>query len=148
MDPSTRFVRSLDGDYFMLREAAEVLGVSQRKLRDFIKSNPEGLGPSFATMFGKIKIYLYTKEDIDAIRKHLKSQRRVFRNTNTPHTTGRPAKWSDSERKVRQRLYSQSHYYRMRIKELEAAGDRHDDIVKAQKKVKEIDDELERGQHL
>lgn len=119
MDPSTRFVRELDGDYFMLREAAEMLDVPQRRLRDFIKDDPENLGPSFCAMFGKIKIYLYTKDDIETIRQHLQDQKKVYRNKDKPGAGGRPRLWTDEQRKERQRLYSQAHYYRLRAAEVD-----------------------------
>jgi hypothetical protein len=121
MDPSTRFVRSLDGEYFMLREAAEMLGVSHRTLRIYL-ADPETkdeLGPSFCAYFGKVKIYLYTREDIEKIRKYLTSRKTVFRTNETPRPTGRPPKWTSKQRKERQRLYSSAHYYSRRAEELD-----------------------------
>ena len=123
MDPSTRFVRSLDGEYFMLREAAEILGVGTALLRSAMKDDVDLWGPSFCAFFGKVKIYLYTKDDIDRIGENLSQRKRVFRNTENISAKGRPMKWSNEERIVRQRLYSRSHYYRRRVVDLTAAGD-------------------------
>ena len=63
-DPVTRFVRSLPGDYFMLREAAHACEVSQFTLRKFIAEDVKECLPSKTTKFGKIRVYLYTREDI------------------------------------------------------------------------------------
>lgn len=116
MDPATRFVRSLPGEYFMTREAAAMLGVPRRRLDEYVASYPDELGPSFCTFFGKLKIYLYTQEDIERIRAHLTNVRRVFP-PRTPGAGGRPRKWTDEERKERQRLYAKRHYYHRRIEE-------------------------------
>lgn len=138
LDPSTRFVRSLEGEYFMLREAAEILGVSHRTLRRLLEDNPNELGPSYCAFFGKVKIYLYTKSDVDKLRAHLKGKKRVFRNTDTPRMTGRPPKWTAEQRKERQRLYSARHYYLTRVKKLTEAGDEAG-AQAAQAKVEEIE---------
>ena len=70
MDPATRFVRSLPGDYFMLREAAELTGVSSYTLRKLIAANANGLVPSKEARFGELKIYLYTRDDIERLNDH------------------------------------------------------------------------------
>lgn len=112
--PSVRFVRSLEGKYHLLREASELLGVSHRTLRNFNTSDPTNLGPSFYTYLGKIKIYLYTDDDIERLRKHLSAQKIVYPSSDPGpmHNNGRPAKWTPSQRKARQRMFSQVHYYK------------------------------------
>jgi hypothetical protein len=126
LDPATRFVRSLDGEYYMLREAAAKLGVSDRTLRNLLQGkvggDPNAFGPSYKVNFGKITIYLYTKEDIEKIRKHLEERRQVLPNEGGVRPPGRPVKWTDEQRRERQRLYSAQHYYRRRL--AEADGDK------------------------
>lgn len=144
LDPSTRFVRSLDGEYYKLTEAAEQLGVSDRTLRNFLQGkvgdDPNVLGPSFKVMFGKIPIYLYTKEDITRIREHLQARREVLPNDGRVRSLmGRPSKWTAEQKARRQRLYSAAHYWRRRAVELDGEGDKKGakaarDRVKAIKK--------------
>ena len=122
LDPPTRFVRSLEGDYFKLSEAAEMLGVSHRTLRNFLGEYPQELGPSYVVYFGKLPIYLYTRDDVDKIRKYLQERKTVMPLAAQPRPTGRPRKWSAAQRKERQRLFSQAHYYRGRIRTLAKAG--------------------------
>lgn len=144
LDPTTRFVRSLDGDYFMLREAAEMLGVHHRTLRTLIRDfGDQELGPSFVAYMGKVRIYLYTREDIEAIREHLENRRTVYPTSGEPRTSGRPRIYTAEERRARQRKYSQIHYYRRKaealekeglVKEAKAANQRADQITKELKK--------------
>jgi hypothetical protein len=124
MDPSTRFVRSLDGDYYMLREAAEVLGVKHTLLRSLMRDpDHKDLGPTFCTFFGKIKLYLYTKEDIARIREYLTKRKQVFRNSDLVAFKGRPRIWSPEQRKERNKLYSKAYYYRKKVEQHTASGD-------------------------
>jgi len=140
MDPTTRFVRSLPGKYFMVREAAAMLGVRHPVLRALLKEDKE-LGPSFCVFFGKVKVYLYTAEDIERVRVYLTQRKRVFRNTDITSSLGRPQKWTEEQRKERQRLYSSSHYYRRRAEKLDAEG-RTDEAEKAKAKVADIEKQL------
>lgn len=142
LDPTTRFVRSLDGDYFMLREAAEMLGVHHRTLRTLIKDlSDQELGPSFVAYMGKVKIYLYTREDIEAIRQHMENRRTVYPAFGEPKASGRPRIYSVEERRERQRKYSQAHYYRRRAQALVEEG-RTKEAKEAQRKADEITEEL------
>lgn len=142
MDPTTRFVRSLDGDYFMLREAAEMLGVHHRTLRTLIHEYPDQeLGPSYVAYMGKVKIYLYTREDIEAIRQHMADRRTVYLASGEPKAVGRPRIYTKEERRERQRRYSQAHYYRIRAEALAAEG-RTKEAAAAKRKAEQITKEL------
>jgi hypothetical protein len=130
LDPVTRFVRSLDGDYFMVREAAALLGTSDRTLRRLIvatKDLPDPadrLVPSFKALFGRIEVYLYTQADIDKIRGHLDRQKQVVPLQDViEKKTGRPRKWTKDQRKERNRLYSRIAYHRQRAQELADKGE-------------------------
>lgn len=140
LDPSTRFVRSLDGNYFMVREAAEILKVKHTLLRTLLKDDPD-LGPSFCAYFGKVKIYLYTQEDIERIGKYLVDRRKVYKNTSTSGKyPGRPQKWTPEQRKYRQRLYTKNLYYKKRL----ASQIEHDlDTTDTLKIINKIERELE-----
>lgn len=138
VDPATRFVRSLPGDFFLLREAAEAIGVSQFVLRKFIADGTKGCTPSKYAMFGKVKVYLYTREDIEAIRTHLASRHRVFKHDGQARRIGRPPQYTKEERANRSRLYSKSWYWRNRERILAQRGDA-DGARKARDNANEID---------
>jgi hypothetical protein len=143
-DSATKFVRSLDGNYFMLREAAESLKVSHATLRKFIKDDNEKLGPSKCVWFGKSKIYLYTTEDINKISKYLESRKEVFDNDETqPKLSGRgrPAIWSPEEKKERQRKFARVSYYKRKAQAMLAIGTT-EQYLEAIKKAEQITKEL------
>lgn len=135
IDPATRFVRSLPGDYFLLREAAEATGVSQFTLRKMIADDIPNCTPSKYAMFGKIKIYLYTRQDIENIRKYLGNRHQIFNHTGMARKTGRPATYTKAQRKERSRLYSKAWYWRNREKILKSKGDKEGAYAAHQKAV-------------
>lgn len=139
-DPATSFVRQLEGDWYLLREAADMVGVSQGTLRKLITNEVEGLVPGHYTMFGRNKIYLYTIEDIDRLREHFSQRLRVYTNDGK-RTSGRPQVYTHEERKVRARLYSRAWYWRNRIEMLTEEG-RTEELAKAKRKLKEIERKL------
>lgn len=144
LDPTTRFVRSLDGDYFMLREAAEMLGVHHRTLRNLIRDYPEQeLGPSYVAYMGKVKIYLYTREDIEAIRQHMADRKTVYLASGEPKAVGRPRIYTVEERRERQRRYSQAHYYRRKAEALAEEG-RDKEAKEALRKADQLTKELKK----
>jgi hypothetical protein len=148
--PAVRFVRSLEGDYYLLREAAQILGVSHRTLRNFIASNEkQDLAPGYYAMLGKVKVYLYTDDDIGRIRKYLDSQKNLYRldDPGPMGNRGRPAKYNDDQRKERQRKFTQVHYYKTKAQKYVDAGQPEKANV-AITKMREIQKELidqERG---
>jgi hypothetical protein len=144
-DSATKFVRSLDGNYLLLREAAESLRVSQATLRKFIKDDNANLGPSKCVWFGKSKIYLYTIWDIEKISKYLEHRKTVFDNDETqPKLSGRgrPAIWSPEERKERQRKFARVSYYKRKAQAMLVIGTT-EQYLEAIKKAEEIKKELE-----
>lgn len=143
VDPATRFVRSLPGDYIMLREAAEMLEVTQFTLRKFIQDDVEGCVPSKYAMLGKIKIYLYTQEDVESIRDHLRDLTKVYDHVGQAKRIGRPPEYTQPERDKRSRLYSKSWYWKNRVRLLTERGDA-DGAAQAQQRVDEIQKELKK----
>lgn len=141
--PSVRFVRSLEGKYYLLREAADLIGISHRTLRKMNNSDDPETSPSFYTYLGKIKIYLYTDDDVERIRKILDTQKTVYPSS-VPGPTlhkGRPAKWTAEQRKVRQRKFSQVHYYK-NMAERYAQEGKQDKANKALRKMRDIQKQL------
>jgi hypothetical protein len=148
MDPATRLVRTLPGNYKKLSEAAEILGVSGDTLRALIQEavnegDPAGAPSKFA-MMGRTRLYLYTDEDIERIRGVLESRREVRTFDLTSSGTGRPPLYTKEERATRTRLNARAWYYRNRIKKLEEAGAARKEITAAKRRLREVEDELRR----
>jgi transposase-like protein len=127
IDPVSAFVRTLDGDYYLVREAAEALGISQHQLRRAIKHEQTGMLPSHGVMIGKMKVYLYTIEDIERMRDIIAQQRAVSDYESIKDKKsgrgGRPAVYTPEERAQRARLYSRACYWKNRIKHAENIKD-------------------------
>lgn len=143
IDPATKFVRSLEGDYYMLREAAELLGVSQRVLRHYIQQRNKDLSPSFSASMGKVRIYLYTLEDVNRIRDALRERSVVYKNEGRI-AVGRPPRFTSEQRKIRQRKFSMANYYIKRSTSFEESGDIEkatEALNKAQQIYKELREE-------
>lgn len=123
ISPITAFVRSLEGDWFTLAEVARAIGRPEETLRDWAKRDPETYGAHHSERFGQRVVYLYDPARIERLRKALleAQQAQPLRFTGMP---GRPRIWSDDERKDRERQMARVVYYRRRVKELIAAGDR------------------------
>lgn len=105
LDPVTRHVRGLDGDFYLPREAAKVLGISVDRLKALGRRFPDTLGPGYVSWLGDLKVYLYDDGDIAAVRDYfakLDAQRPVelspYRNGR-----GRPPVWSHDEHASRHR---------------------------------------------
>jgi hypothetical protein len=141
--PAVRHVRSLPGNWFMLREAAHELGVSDYVLRKFIAEDTPGLQPSKYTMFGKVKVYLYSRADVTRIAKHLATRAVVYPHDGQAKRFGRPPKYDAEERKWRDRLHSRRWYWMNRVQALTEKGDEKG-VAKAKAKIRAIDRELKK----
>ena len=142
LSPAVAFVRSLPGEFFMLREVAEMVGVSQYTLRNLIANDVEGLTPSNFAMFGNVKIYLYTRDDIARLKKHFERRLEVLKYNGQSAKVGRPALYTKEERRERNRLHSQSYYYKKRFESLRNDDSRKDDAENALRKHIEIEERL------
>jgi len=141
VDSPTKFVRSLDGTYYMVSELSEMLGIAQSTLRKRMHDpdTPEWQ-PSFTAALGKMTIYLYTPDDVKRIRGLMKAVRQPQPFTNA---VGRPALYTPVERKERQRLFSQRHYWSHRL--AEALEDNKQEAAKhAKKKLDVIERKLDK----
>lgn len=147
IDPFTRFVRELDGEYYLLREAATLLQVNHRVLREINSDESrKEYWPSFFTYMGKIKLYLYTDDDVAKLRQYFEERRAVYPISENPPNKkmGRPAQYTAEQKKIRQRLYSQAHYYKKMARKHTAEGELDKaklDLAKA----REIQLELKNG---
>lgn len=71
--PAARLVSALDGQYYLLSEVAEILGKSQMTIRRAMY-NKRVKAPSLELNQGKMKIYLYTTDDIQELRDYYAPQ--------------------------------------------------------------------------
>lgn len=113
MDPVTRYVRELEGDYYLPREAAVLLGISVDRLKLLGRRYPDTLGPGYVTWMGDVKIFLYDQDDIAAVRAYfaeLDAKRppelSAYRNGR-----GRPPVWSHAEHAARHRRRALARYH-------------------------------------
>lgn len=74
--PVSDYVRSL-GDYKTTSEVAEEVGQSEAWVRK-AAAKRWTQAPSKVAPFGQTHVYLYTKEDIAALKKFLKDNRQVY----------------------------------------------------------------------
>lgn len=69
VSPADRLVSNLDGTFYKLTEAAEILGLSPTTLRRLMRRENTGLkAPSFQIQQGEMLVYLYSADDIDELR--------------------------------------------------------------------------------
>ena len=112
LSPITEMVRALPGDYYILREVADVLGVTARLLRRLRVSHPE-LGPAASMMKGSIRVYLYTPDDVTRLLEHV-----------TAHPPQQASRlWTAAEYLERQRGHTAVRYWRRRATALALRGD-------------------------
>jgi hypothetical protein len=76
VSPADRLVSNLDGTFYKLTEAAEIVGVSATTLRRLMRRSNTGLkAPSFQIRQGEMLVYLYSADDIDELRVYFASGR-------------------------------------------------------------------------
>jgi hypothetical protein len=146
LDPATRLVRSLDGEYYKLVEAAEMLGIGSSTLRKYISTGNKEMSPSKQINYlDKVRIYLYTAEDIERMREYLGSMSSVQEFDGPMRPRGRPRKYSDEQRRERMRLFAKASYWRRRASDLSAVG-KHEEAVKALRKESALREALKNGE--
>jgi hypothetical protein len=88
--PAIAYVRSLDGEFYLLSEVAEQVGVSQGTLRKLVHADPPKVSaPSYMGNQGDMNIYLFTPEDVTEIKAYFKTKYADFEK---PRGPGRPKK--------------------------------------------------------
>lgn len=60
---------ALDGQYYLISEVAEILGKDQMTIRRAMYKK-RVKAPSYEVTEGKMKVYLYTPDDIQELREH------------------------------------------------------------------------------
>lgn len=147
LDPVTAFVRGLEDDYYLLREAAEECGMSVQVLRRAVKDGQEAMQPSNGVMIGKMKVYLYTREDIDRMKQALADRRDVKtfdEMSRSPVVGGRPSVYTPEEKAERARLFSRLSYWRNKYRECSDAGNKAETKY-AKKIINELEEAVAKG---
>lgn len=67
--PAARLVSNLDGQYYLLTEVATILEKDPMTIRRAMYKK-QVKAPSYETWRGKMKVYLYTPDDIQELREH------------------------------------------------------------------------------
>lgn len=69
LSPADRLVSELDGEYYKLSEAADLIGVSASTLRRLLKSD-KVKAPTYQIKRGEMTVYVYTPDDIAEIKQY------------------------------------------------------------------------------
>lgn len=112
--PLVARVRALAGELYLCREVADALGVSPATLRRLGDLDPDRLGPSHETYYGRVHVLLYDQAAVDRLHGHLAQHR---------SSRGRPRLWDDQERRMRRAGHSSVGYRRRRSVALHGQGD-------------------------
>lgn len=69
-------IAKLDGEYYKLKEAAEMVGVSDRTLRRLIASKKLDI-PKDVLVMGQVTVYLFTPEEIEQLKEYYHERRAI-----------------------------------------------------------------------
>lgn len=123
IDPVTRHVRGLSEKFWLQREAAELLGISRRRLRRLGRLHPDECGHGAQTEMGDVRIHLYSEEDVDRIKVYLgRVDANLRRQRGVLVRRGPKPIWSDEETEDRHRRRVNARYHRNRAEELDRQG--------------------------
>lgn len=81
--PAQRIIDSLDGEFYTMRQAAEMCGVHIETMRRVCRT-PRVKAPSKATKSGKMVIYLFTPDDIEEVQNYFNSRDKLVEETGMP----------------------------------------------------------------
>lgn len=139
--PIVRYVRSLDGEYFLPREVAEALGCSTTTLVNLPKQYPdERLGPTHRAHYGEVLLTLYTPARMERIRRFLARQR----GEELPYQLASGKLFTVDEYHERHAEHMRMKDYRARAAEYRARGEKALALA-AERSAKQIERDLARG---
>jgi hypothetical protein len=76
VSPANRILQELEGEYYSMRQTAEMVGVHIETLRRLCRTD-RIKAPSKATRQGKLVIYLFTPEDVEEVRDYFEGRDRT-----------------------------------------------------------------------
>ncbi len=120
--PVRRFVRSLDGQFYLRQEVAAALNRSVDAIRYATQRRPElNLGPSYSVTYGKMHLSLYTQDDLTALAAYFtRPLPRLTRSRRKRKPAGRPRLWTPDEVHERGLRARQADYHARRGHEARA----------------------------
>lgn len=71
--PAEVYVRNLNGEYYLLGEVAELVGIAKNTLRRLITTE-KVKAPSLIGSLGGMSFYIFTKEDVAEIRDYYQTK--------------------------------------------------------------------------
>jgi hypothetical protein len=89
--PAQRIIDSLDGEFYTMRQTAEMCGVHIETLRRLCRT-PRVSAPSKATKSGKMVIYLFTPEDVEEVKDYFEGRDRLVEEVGKVHGMNRTGK--------------------------------------------------------
>jgi hypothetical protein len=139
LHPVVRFVRQLEGEFYLRREAAQILERSPSSLRHAELAHPElGLGPTHTVMYGRVVLELFTPERIEKLRQYFQS---------LPAGGGRPRLWNATEAIERTRKQDRARKRIALARRQQAAGMHElaeDNLARAEKEMQELAEQYQK----
>lgn len=86
--PAEEYVRNLEGEFYLLSEVAEMIGIAKNTLRRLIVTDAVS-APSYVGSLGGMSFYIFSTEDIEEIKDHYEGKYQDF-STGNKLPTGRP----------------------------------------------------------
>lgn len=78
--PAQRVIDKLDGEYYTMRQTAQMCGVHIETLRRLCRTDRVG-APTKATKAGKMVIYLFTPDDVQEVKDYFNGRDRLQEQT-------------------------------------------------------------------
>jgi hypothetical protein len=109
--PITKYVRSLDGEFYLGREVAELLDCSITTLANIRRSSKSPMGPTHNAQYGSVVLHLYTRARVDKIAEYM---REISGEERGLKRRGPIVLWTRSETHTRRREFGRARTYRNR----------------------------------
>ena len=88
ISPAQRIIEALDGEYYTMRQTAEMCGVHIETLRRLCRTT-RVKAPSNATKSGKMVIYLFTPEDVEEVKAYFEGRGKLVEDNTKVHGNNR-----------------------------------------------------------
>jgi len=89
--PAEEYVRNLDGEFYLLSEVAEIVGVTKNTLRRLVTNKEKRVkAPSYTGALGGMNIYIFSRADIEEIKEYYHSRYENFAGPEAKLPPGRP----------------------------------------------------------
>jgi hypothetical protein len=121
-------IREIEGDYFLRKEVAELLGVTGTTLKAWGEQHPRLAATGYAMIEGR-RIYVYTAEDIAALRAFQLEKYPIRANGRRTRPRGAVRLWSSQEMAERKAWQRRIAYLKQRAQQAGERGEEHLQLV-------------------